>query len=176
MDKLLRKQPPIEVKNTFLGYTNFANLGAPREREDGEYVPNAILEKKQAVLKRMPIPHFKLVSDAGGFKEPNNISYAKYTLLALFIGISVMSFLTQGVLTIKDMVFNSSNNEVSSFAVNNSNNGIVNKVQSYSEDTQTEPLGSDDGAQNTSISNTLDQNQYANQYRLANEASFPRLS
>ena len=53
------------------------------------------------------------------FKETSNITYAKYAFLALFVGISVMSFLTQGVLAIKDVVFNTSpNSEFSTVAIN----------------------------------------------------------
>lgn len=214
MDKLLRKKPTNDdflsskesdetayVDNVYMDdtvrddsgnsastYSNFANLGAPREREADEYVPNAILEKKQTLPMRMPTPHFKLVSDGGRFKETDNVTFAKYALLALFIGISVTSFLTQGVLAVKDMVFNSSNIEIESsgqiatqLAIQNgqASNRILGNTENSqnSQNGQLEPLGSDDGApQNgssaTNATNGLDQNQY----RLANEASFPRLS
>jgi serine-type D-Ala-D-Ala endopeptidase (penicillin-binding protein 7) len=204
MDKLLRKQhisstsntrevdavdsPTSELENyaddefssniddVSSNYNNFANLGAPREREADEYVPNAILKSNKKPQTRMPMQHFKLVSDGGGLKEASNITFAKYALLALFIGISVTSFLTQGVLTIKDMVFNSSPTDTQlNSQMANQNNQNSNKVLGNVEDSQNEPLGSDDGASQggSSMSTSgLDQNQY----RLANEASFPRLS
>lgn len=201
MDKLLRKQPTNNADNTLGGgvvdnlqdgienyadveepstnYNNFANLGAPREREDDEYVPNAILKSNRKTQAPMPMQHFKLFSNGGVLKEASNVTFAKYALLALFIGISVTSFLTQGVLTIKDMVFNSSTVDTqfnSQLATQNSqNNQAPNKVLGNAENSQSEPLGSDDGAvQNGTFtsSNGYDQNQY----RLANEASFPRLS
>lgn len=152
-------------------YGKFANLGAPRERDVDEYVPSVALEKKKNVFNRMPTPHFKLVTSTANFKETSNITYAKYAFLALFVGISVMSFLTQGVLAIKDIVFNTSpNSEFSTVAINTSSDSS-NTVKSYSEDAQNEPRGSDDGA-SESLSNSLERNQY----QLANESSFPRLS
>lgn len=167
------------VSSSNLMGSNFANLGAPRERDRDEYIPNVILEKNKKKDISMPTPHFKLLRDIGNFKEADTVTYAKYTFLALFVGISVTSFLTQGVLTIKDMVFNSSESESSLVATNSIdsmtlNTGKVqNRVQGSSENAETEPLGSDDGATSNSMSSTgLDQNQY----RLANEASFPRLS
>lgn len=191
MDKLLRKQPTNTINNTledsvvddfqdgFENYSNFANLGAPRDREADEYVPNAILKSNKKPYTRMPMPHFKLVSDGGGLKESSNISFAKYALLALFVGISVTSFLTQGVLTIKDMVFNSPTADTQLYSQvanqNSQNNQASNRVLGNAENSQNEPLGSDDGSSQggSSVSaNGLDQNQY----RLANESSFPKLS
>ncbi len=167
------------AEETRASYGNFANLGAPREREADEYVPNAILENNKKPQTRMPMQHFRLVSNGGGLKEASNITFAKYALLALFVGISVTSFLTQGVLAIKDMVFDSSNTgtqQNSQLAAQYNQNGQnQNKVLGNTENSQNEPLGSDDGSSQggSSVSaNGLDQNQY----RLANEASFPKLS
>lgn len=206
MDKLLRKQSTnitndttsigddgavnnitADFQNELENYTssnnsNFANLGAPREREVDEYVPNAILERSKKPQIRMPMQHFKLVSNGGSLQEASKATLAKYALLALFVGISVTSFLTQGVLTIKDIVFNSSstntqlNSQVANQNGQNSQNGQVsNRVLGNAENSQNEPLGSDDGAPQSGSSMSaggLDQNQY----RLANEASFPKLS
>lgn len=155
-------------------FTNFAYLGAPRDREYNEYVPSATVEKKQNVFKRMPMPHFKLVTNSGSFKETNNITYAKYAFLALFVGVSVMSFLTQGALALKDIVFNPSSASYNSSLATNTSNTITNRVENYSENAQNEkePRGSDDGAESSPVSNSLERNQY----QLANESSFPRLS
>jgi hypothetical protein len=154
--------------------TYFANLGAPRERHPNEYTPNVYVEEKPRLVK-MKTPHFKLIPAGSIFEETSNASMVKYGILALFIGISVTSFLTQGVLAVKDMVFGPSAEELKlaeenaeKMAQQNLKDLHSNKVLAESGG---ESLGSDDSF-NSASSSTAG----LNQYRLANETSFPRLS
>ncbi|MCF7865159.1 MAG: hypothetical protein K9M11_01480 [Candidatus Pacebacteria bacterium] len=150
----------------------FANLGAPRDRYAEEYTPSVILEEKKQPTK-MKAPHFKLIPSGTIFEETSNSSLIKYGILALFIGISVTSFITQGVLTIKDVVFGPSASDVLLAEQNasnfqNQNSSQTNRVLADSKSSQSEGYGSDDSL-NASSTNI-------NQYRLADEAAFPKLT
>lgn len=155
----------------------FANLGAPRERYSHEYTPSVVLEEKPKPTP-MKTPHFRLIpADAGSlFENASKGTLVKYAVIALFVGVSVTSFLTQGVLTVKDMVFGPSDAELKlvdlnaeKIALQNMQELHANKVLADSRTANVEPLGSDDGS-STSTPTDL------NQYRLANETSFPKLS
>lgn len=163
----------------------FANLGAPRVRQLDEYTPSVILEERAQPIK-MKTPHFKLIPAGVNFEETSTASMVKYGILALFIGISVTSFLTQGVLAVKDMVFGPSNSEMM-LAEQNANlagtqnlqsmntNQVLADSQSAQGKSGNEALGSDDSSEallNGSSSNSADLNQYS----IANEANFPKLS
>lgn len=169
----------------------FANLGAPRQRDFGEYTPSAILEDAPKPVK-IKTPHFKLIPSGTLFEETSNASLVKYGILALFIGISVTSFLTQGVLAIKDMVFGPSSAEMKLVEQNADlgfgkkgpqsvqdlrSNQVLADSRNMKGKTEGEALGSDDSAESTASSSSNYAN-YANldQYRLSDEASFPRLT
>jgi D-alanyl-D-alanine carboxypeptidase len=127
----------------------------------------------------MSLPHFRLISDNDGFKETSKVTFAKYVFLALLIGVSVTSFLTQGVLIAKDLVFGTSS---SSSQVIDQNDGIQNSNQIagnlknqnsiLNSSQQNEPLGSDDSF----LNNPSKSGVYQNQYQLSNETDFPKLS
>jgi D-alanyl-D-alanine carboxypeptidase len=130
----------------------------------------------------MSLPHFRLISDTDGFKETSKVTFAKYIFLALLIGVSVTSFLTQGVLIAKDLVFGNSSSSTQNIAQNTAQNGGIQNPNLLAENSQNqngtlnssqqnEPLGSDDGSQNDPTNDI-----YQNQYQLSNETDFPKLS
>lgn len=158
----------------------FANLGAPRVRYANEYVPNALAEEKPQPPK-MKTPHFKLIPGGSLFEETTNTTFAKYALLALFIGVAVTSFLTQGVLAVKDLVFGPSTSQIE-IAEKLAEQMIqkqqqTNRLLAEANNSENEPRGSDD-SQGTSGNASSNPSGTANlnQYQLANEASFPKLS
>jgi hypothetical protein len=152
----------------------FANLGAPRVRYANEYVPNALVEE-QPLPTKIKTPHFRLIPGGSAFEETSNAAFAKYAVLALFIGISVTSFLTQGVLAVKDLVFGPSTSPVEmaeQLALQTLQNQQSNKLLAEAKNSEGEARGSDDSQSSTNASSTVE----LNQYQLANESSFPKLS
>lgn len=132
----------------------FANLGAPRqERHRDEYVPNAVIPEAVQSPKAKA-PHFQLVSQPM-LAEATTGTYVKYGAIALFVGISIMSFLTQGVLALKDIVFapNADTNESARLAQSASDNTLANIQKNKGQIHNSEDpslngqraLGSDDG-------------------------------
>lgn len=131
--------------------------------------PNNIDNIIKSVGNDSPHSHFRLTKPSVILKEHSTLSYVLHGSLALIVGISVVSFLTQGALAIKDIVFSSSNSPTVADAqnLNTDNDGTANG-RNLSKNRE-EGLGSDDGT-NTS----LDSN--ANSYTLADGANFPKLT
>ncbi len=178
MDKLLREKTTSDITEN----TQFANLGAPRERYFDEYTPSAKQEisQSQTVQSSQEKPHFKLIPSTLFLKNSNSSisSTAVYTVLALLVGISVTSFLTQSVLAVKDVVFGPSEVDVQIAQNADVLISTANTVLGSSQNNNQEPLGSDDGGTRTSMASasTVGQFNGTNQYQLANETSFPKLS
>ncbi len=128
-------------------HPRFMNLGSPRAN----------------ILPPLPPPppsHFRLVSEFTA--QPHTTwTYAGWAVLALFVGISIASFVTETVLTVGDAMTHSS---YFTFATNN-------KVASVSMSTSTEPRGSDDGASYYATSTVP-----KNEYRLANIDKIPKVT
>jgi D-alanyl-D-alanine carboxypeptidase (penicillin-binding protein 5/6) len=190
------------AKNSFAGSfpspssSPFANLGAPRDawaREPGERVPSSILPETPKPFK-IKIPHFKLMPSAPMFDESTSkVRLASYAGVALLVGISVMSFLTQGVLTLKDYAFGPSDRQVAA-ADQNADRLAMERVKTLqaeksladarSANGRKGGLGSDDSNGGTSadgggLSNGGGSSTEAanlNQYSIADEASFPKLT
>lgn len=116
--------------------------------------------------EKRPSYHFKLIK-TDTHHDPTNMMYAKWAVVILFFGISSVSFITQGVLTLKDMVFGPSSSEIV-LSDANSQNHIPLRAEADSNNgaANTEGLGSDDSSATTT----------GGVYRLSNIDSFPRLS
>jgi D-alanyl-D-alanine carboxypeptidase len=142
----------------------FAYLGSPRDRHHTEHVPSVNIPAKKKI--KMNIPHFRLVSDSSNFKEANMVTYVKYGALALFIGVSVMSFLTQGVLAVKDMVFGPTERATMATATET----VSQSTTILGTSTELEALGSDDSQSGQETGDSL------NQYQLDNASNLPNMS
>ncbi len=139
-----------------------------------------------AVPKR-PSYHFKMIkTDTHG--EPTKWIYAKWGAIALILGISVMSFLTQSFLVAKDVVFNRPEGQsvsgyvfayikgdMSDASKNNTNIDEVDGKNVVNEDRS---LGSDDAEVGGYEPGEINANNgnAGSQYRLQNAVSFPRLT
>lgn len=161
---------------------SFANLGAPRsewERDPGEPAPSSVLPESPKPFK-IKIPHFKLMTSAPIFDE--NASKAKlagYAGLALLVGISVMSFLTQGVLTLKDYAFGPSENEVRLADASSGQQALWAEralAEAQRANGRQGGLGSDDSNPAGGANGSSTDFANLNQYSIADEASFPRLT
>lgn len=85
-----------------------------------------------------PSYHFKMIK-TDTHHEPTTMMYAKWAAIILFFGISSVSFITQGVLALKDTVTGAHSTEVTELAING-----LNHLPNRNVD-ESEPLGSDDG-------------------------------
>ncbi len=147
MNDILNESETGETNNE----ANFAYLGSPRAPESYEYVPQATIPQPRKPMARPPIfSNFKLSSLTNNFKEHTNISYIGHTALALFVGISIMSFLTQGFLSLKDLAFGNTYESKSTQdrGVQNINDELVKNGQNG------EALGSDDSTADTESDTT----------------------
>ncbi len=106
--------------------------------------------------------HFKLIK-TDDVNDPTPVTYAKWCIVILLVGISVSSFVTQSVLAIKDNFFNT--DEAPQHA----------EVQKRATSTANSGLGSDDGIyQEGSIE--AERDNFKKQYRLTNATQFPRVT
>lgn len=130
--------------------TRFMSLGSPRS----------------IIAPEPPRPtyHFTLIPERI-FHPHTPLQYAGWIALAILVGVSVMSFLTETVLVARDFILKTD----TSVALNVSN-GHVSFVATTTKNT--EPLGSDDAAASStgSLINSL------GQYRVANVDKFPKVS
>lgn len=145
MNDILNESETGETNNE----ANFAYLGSPRAPESYEYVPQATIPQPRKPMARPPtFSHFKLSSLTNNFKEHTKLSYVGHVSLALFVGVSVMSFLTQGVLSLKDLAFGNTyeSKSIQDVDVQNVNDKLAKNGQNG------EALGSDDSAADTESS------------------------
>lgn len=150
----------------------FAYLGSPRDRYEDEHVPRVHIPKK--TITPMKTPHFKLISTDSNFREANTVTYVKYGVLALFIGVSVVSFLTQGILAVKDMVFGPSSTTMAQLR-DKVSGGDIKTVDEQglgtsTDGAQAEALGSDDSGSSASDTVSTDR------YQLDNASNLPNMS
>ncbi len=115
--------------------------------------------------------NFRLIkTDTHG--EPTTGTYAKWGLVLMFFGISAMSLVTQGVLTLKDMAFGGSDNRVAGIQ-ESSDRPAVNQVNAQGDQAmrfEQEPRGSDDSARGNSSSGPR------HDYTITNQTVMARLS
>ncbi|MES3005462.1 MAG: hypothetical protein V4664_00790 [Patescibacteria group bacterium] len=111
-----------------------------------------------------PSLHFTFIPERI-FRDHNVWHYIAWIALAMLIGISVASFVTESILVARDMIFHPEDR----YAVVN---GYRSPRVPSATSTEQEPLGSDDTAASTTASliNAL------GQYRLANADKFPKIS
>ena len=136
--------------------------------------PNNIDNIVNSVENESVHSHFRLTKPSVMLKDHSTLSYVLHGSLALIVGISVVSFLTQGALALKDIVFSSSNSptvadaqnlNIQNSAANSAANGRSNGLSKSQEG----GLGSDDSSSTSSDSNI-------NNYTLADGANFPKLT
>jgi D-alanyl-D-alanine carboxypeptidase len=137
-------------------------------------VQNQIEEKKSR-----PAYHFKLIK-TDIHHDPTNLLYTKWVVVILFFAISSVSFVTQGVLSLKDVLFgNRSEGSISlssvpvadivpSGVLRNQNQKVSSGAGPNRLTGQKEALGSDDSQEKEIASQ--------NQYTLAQIDTLPRLS
>lgn len=153
MDKLLRSsadtekyQQSEEISENAHVWTPserdafFANLGAPRspeERHPEEQTPNALIPQDPSIKnkEKIKIPHFRLVPQDFVAGKATIGSYVKYGALALFVGISTVSFLTQSALALKDLAFGSNGGSNSKNQTNEIALGKTGKTDALSDTT-----------------------------------------
>ena len=104
--------------------------------------------------------HFKLVK-TDDMNDPTPLTYAKWLIVIVLVGISVSSFLTQSVLAVKDRLFSSPEQ--------------VMVTESKATTTRNSGLGSDDDVyQEGSIQ--AEKDNFKKQYVLTNATQFPRVT
>lgn len=142
------------------------------KEENQELYGNNFLEDEikaapePVVASKRPSYHFKMIkTDTHG--EPTTKTYLKWGAVALFVGVSVVSFATQSILALKDLAFG---------------DGQVGGIfaRSSAPVDESRQLGSDDSANgetepmDTEALNSTDTN--GNQYQVENASTFPRLT
>ncbi|MBU3668905.1 MAG: D-alanyl-D-alanine carboxypeptidase [Candidatus Taylorbacteria bacterium] len=91
-----------------------------------------------------PSYHFKLIK-TDTHHEPTNMMYAKWAAIILFFGISSVSFVTQGVLALKDTLVDGDTTRVTEVNINGLNHLPERQVAGVTKEMEEkEPLGSDD--------------------------------
>lgn len=141
--------------------------------ENQELYGNNFLEEEiQAAPASVETPkrpsyHFKMIkTDTHG--EPTTKTYMKWGAVALFVGVSVVSFATQSILAIKDYAFG--DGRVGGIFAKSSVPADESK-QLGSDDADTLPPETEDlsGGANSTDTN-------GNQYQVENASTFPRLT